>query len=66
MAMLEQQVPSEWVEPARVPPHTYPLWVVLAAAVVSLAALYSFMRVPTLVEAGRDLRSGQAALARGG
>jgi hypothetical protein len=65
MAMVEQQVPGEWAEPAQIPPHTYPLWVVLAAVLVLLAALYSFTRVPTLVDAGRDLRSGQAALARG-
>jgi thioredoxin-like negative regulator of GroEL len=65
MAMVEQQVPSDWAEPAQVPPHTYPLWVVLVAALVVLAALYSFVRVPTLVEAGRNLRSGEAAVARG-
>lgn len=63
--MVEQQLPSEWAEPARVPPHTYPMWVVLLAALVVLAALYSFVRVPTLVDAGRELRSGEAALARG-
>jgi len=65
MAMVEQQVPSEWSEPDRIPPHTYPVWVVLAAVLTLLAALYSFTRVPTLVEAGRNLRSGRAALARG-
>ena len=65
MAMVEQHAPDEWAEPAQVPPHTYPLWVVLAAALVLLAALYSFTRVPALVEAGRNLHSGQAALARG-
>ncbi len=64
MAMVEQQVPSDWSEPAQVPPHTYPLWVVLAAVLVLLAALYSFTRVPTLVEAGRNLRVGEAAVAR--
>jgi thioredoxin-like negative regulator of GroEL len=64
MAMVEQHVPHAWAEPARVPPHTYPLWVVLAAVLTLLAALYSFTRVPTLVAADRNLRSGQAALAR--
>jgi hypothetical protein len=65
MAMMEHQAPREWAEPAAIPPHTYPLWVVLAAAVTLLAALYSFTRVPTLVEAGRDLRAGEAAVTRG-
>ena len=65
MAMVEQHAPVEWTEPAPIPPHTYPLWVVLAAALTLVAALYSFARVPTLVGAGRDLRSGKAALARG-
>lgn len=62
--MVEQQVPSEWAEPARVPPHTYPLWVVLVAGLIALAALYSFLRVPTLVAAGRNLRAGESAVAR--
>ena len=62
--MIEQGVPSEWAESAQVPPHTYPVWVVLAAALILLAALYSFTRVPKLVEAGRDLRAGKAAIAR--
>lgn len=62
--MVEQQLPSEWNEPAQVPPHTYPVWVVLVAVLILLAALYSFLRVPTLVAAGRDLRSGEAAVAR--
>ena len=65
MAMVEQPAPTEWVDRAQIPPHTYPLWVVLAAALTLLGALYSFTRVPTLVEAGRNLHSGQAALARG-
>jgi hypothetical protein len=64
MAIVEQEVPREWNESAQVPPHTYPVWVVLVAALVALAALYSFVRVPTLVEAGRNLRSGEAAVAR--
>lgn len=64
MAMVGQGVPSEWVEPNQVPPHTYPVWVVLVAVLIALAALYSFVRVPTLVAAGRDLRSGEAAVAR--
>jgi len=64
MAMVEQPAPSEWSEHAQVPPHTYPLWVVLAAGLVLLAALYSFTRVPTLVAAGRNLRAGEAAVAR--
>ena len=64
MAMVEQEVPSEWTESAQVPPHTYPVWVVLAAVLVLLAALYSFTRVPKLVEAGRHLRAGKAAIAR--
>lgn len=65
MAMVEQSVPSEWSEPAQVPPHTYPAWVVVVAALIVLAALYSFTLVPTLVDAGHNLRSGQAALDRG-
>jgi hypothetical protein len=64
MAMVEQRVPSEWAEPNQVAPHTYPVWVVLVAGLIVLAALYSFLRVPTLVAAGRDLRSGEAAVAR--
>jgi hypothetical protein len=64
MAMLEQGIPRESAEPAEVPPHTYPAWVVLVAVLVSLAALYSFLRVPALVEAGRNLRAGEAAVAR--
>lgn len=64
MAMVEQEIPREWAEHAQVPPHTYPLWVLLAAGVVLLAALYSFTRVPSLVEAGRNLRAGEAAVAR--
>jgi len=35
-----------------------------AAVLTLLAALYAFARVPTLVDAGRNLRSGEAALAR--
>jgi hypothetical protein len=64
MAIVEQEVPHDWAEPAEVPPHTYPVWVLLVAALVALAALSSFIRVPTLVEAGRNLRSGEAAVAR--
>jgi hypothetical protein len=64
MAIVEQEVPREWDEPAEVPPHTYPVWVLLVAALVALAALYSFIRVPSLVEAGHNLRSGEAAVAR--
>lgn len=56
---------NEWAKPTPLPPHTYPLWVVLAAVLTLLAALYSFTRVPPLVDAGRNLRSGQAALSRG-
>jgi hypothetical protein len=64
MAMVEQQIPAELAEPAQVPPHTYPLWVVLVTLLIAGAALYSFLRVPTLVAAGRNLRSGEAAVAR--
>jgi hypothetical protein len=64
MAMVEQQLPSDWSEPSQVPPHTYPVWVVLVAALIVVAALYSFARVPTLVSAGRDLRAGEAAVGR--
>src|SRR5947209_19103908 len=65
MAMVEQHAPDEWAEPAQVPPHTYPLWVVPAAALVLLSALYSFTPVPALVEAGRNLHPGQPAPPRG-
>lgn len=62
--MIEQQAPGQWNEPTPLRPHTYPLWVVLAAVLTLLAALYSFGRLPTLVEAGQNLHSGEAALAR--
>jgi hypothetical protein len=63
MAMVDRQAPSEWAEPAVVQPHTYPLWVVGAAALVVVAALYSFSHLQLLVDATGSLRAGQKALA---
>jgi hypothetical protein len=44
--------------------HSYPIVVVVAAALTLVATAYSFTRAPSLVRAGRALRAGQAALSR--
>lgn len=55
--------PIEFHEPPRLPKHSYPIGVVAAAVLTIVAAAYSFTRAPSLVSAGRELHSGQAALA---
>ncbi len=42
------------------PKHRYPIAIVLAALVTVLAAGYSFVQAPTLVQAARDMRAGEA------
>jgi thioredoxin-like negative regulator of GroEL len=64
MALAEQALPVESHEPPRLPKHRYPAVVVAAAVLTIGAAAYSFTRAPALVDAGRNLRSGQRALAR--
>ena len=64
MAIAEQALVVESHDPSRLAKRRYPA-VVLAAAVLTVAATaYSFVRAPALVAAGRNLRSGQAAIAR--
>ena len=63
MAIVEQPAPSDWAGHTRGPPHTYPLWVVAAAVLVAIGALYSFAQVQTLVDATGNFRAGQRALA---
>jgi hypothetical protein len=62
MASAEQPVLSRWSERA-LPRHSYPLWVVVAAAITFVAAIYSFMQLQTLVDAAGNLRAGERALA---
>jgi hypothetical protein len=62
MASAEQPVLSRWSERA-LPRHSYPLWVVVAAAITFVAAVYSFMQLQTLVDAAGNLRAGEKALA---
>ena len=64
MAIAEQALVVESHDPSRLAEPRYPA-VVLAAAVLTVAATaYSFVRAAALVAAGRNLRSGQAAIAR--
>src|SRR5207244_6319048 len=51
-------------EPVALAKHSYPIAVVVAAALTLAATGYSFTRAPSLVGAGRALHAGQAALAR--
>jgi thioredoxin-like negative regulator of GroEL len=51
--------------PPALPKHRYPLPIVLAAVITLAAAAYSFARAPALIDAGREMRAGQSALARG-
>lgn len=51
--------------PSALPKHRYPLPIVLAAVIALAAAAYSFARAPALIDAGREMRAGQSALARG-
>jgi len=64
MAIVEQPAPpGQWTDQSRVPPHTYPLWVVAAAVLTVIAALYSFGQVQTLIDTTGNMRAGQKALA---
>jgi hypothetical protein len=61
--MSEQAISLEVDEPARLPRHSYPRVVVVAAVVTVAAAVFSFTRAPGLIDAGRKLHSGKTAIA---
>jgi hypothetical protein len=63
MAIVEHPAPNSWAGQTQVPPHTYPVWVVGAAVLVVIAALYSFAQVQTLIDGTGNFRAGQRALA---
>jgi hypothetical protein len=58
-----EQLPVE--APPALAKHRYPLPIVLAVVITLVAAAYSFARAPALIDAGHEMRAGQAALARG-
>ncbi len=62
--MISAEKPPVEAPPA-LPKHRYPLPIVLSIVITLAAAAYSFTRAPALIDAGREMRAGQSALARG-
>jgi predicted Zn-dependent protease len=65
-AAAESPEPAQAVStepPPRLPKHRYPIAIVLAALFTVLAAGYTFVQAPTLVQAARDMRVGEADMA---
>jgi hypothetical protein len=60
--MIEEQL-AENIQP--IPPHKYPLWVIISGIIVLGALVYSLIILPDYFAATRDLRAAQTAYKNG-